>query len=85
MIYPLILFFLQSIIAKAGKLLKEIRSFEALALVLELERRGKEGVDVSAELSDALVAHAKAFASAYPELAPKPKAHFVFHIPSQLR
>ena len=48
-------------------------------------RRGKEGFDVSTDLEDALVAHAKAFANAYPELVPKPKARFVFHIWLQLR
>ena len=85
LLYPLVLYFLQRIIAQTGKLVHEIKSFEALALVLELIRRGKEGFDVSADLEDALVAHAKAFANAYPELVPKPKARFVFHIWLQLR
>ena len=85
LLYPLITFFLQSIVSKTGKLALEIRSFEALALVLELIRRGKEGCDVSTQLADAIIVHARAFASAYPELVPKPKAHYVYHIPMQLR
>ena len=74
-LYPLLTFFLQSIVAKSGLLAKEIKSFETMACILELLRQGKEGSDVSSELQTATIAHAQAFAIAYPDLKTKPKAH----------
>ena len=70
--------------AKSGLLTREIQSFKDLAVVMELLRRGKEGSAVHIELNNAIAAHAKSFVVAYPELEPKPKAHYAFHLPKQL-
>ena len=59
-LYPLLTFFLQSIVAKFGLLTKEIQSFEKLAVVMELLRRGKEGSAMYVELNNAIAAHAQA-------------------------
>ena len=83
LVLPLLTFMLQHTIAKSGKMVKEIASFEALAMVVYLIRRGKEGQDVTAELADAIAAHSKAFQEAYLQ-DPKPKSHYIHHLPAQL-
>lgn len=85
MVFPLLAFFLRKIVARSGRLLKEVDSFELLACVLHLLRKGKEGVDVANELADAIVEHAAKFREAYPQEDPKPKSHYAHHVPMQLR
>ena len=85
LLYPILALFVATVVQKAGKLPKEAASFEALALVMELLRRGKEGYPVSSELADAIANHSRLFALAYPDIDQKPKAHYAHHIAKQLR
>lgn len=85
LVFPLLAFFLRKIVARSGRLLKEVDSFEHFACVLHLYRKGKEGVDIANELADAIVAHGAKFREAYPQEDPKPKSHYAHHIPMQLR
>jgi len=83
--FPIILHFLFTVIAPMGLLAPQIASYEALGRVLTLVRLGKEGEAVHNHLAEAIAAHARLFAVAYPRVDFKPKHHYAHHVPDQLR
>ena len=75
-------------VAPRGLLAQEIRSFDALALLVGLLKHGKfgRGSDTaSVDLSSVAKAHREAFVEAYPEESVPPKGHWAFHLGPQLQ
>jgi len=82
--FPIILHFLYRVVRPAGLLQHQIESYAALGKILELYRRGKRGIDVSAELRDAIQRHSQLHTIAYDDDWFRPKNHFLHHIPVEL-
>ena len=83
--YPLLRFFVQTIIAPTRKLDMEVKSLLSLFRCLDLLVRAKQKVPRPDALLAAIQAHSKDYQAAYKEDTDlKPKHHFAFHVPSQL-
>ena len=82
--FPVLLYFLHSVVAPQGLLKNQTDSFGKLGKVMRIVQRGKEGINLHAELSQAIQDHAVAFAVAYPDDEVKPKNHYIHHVPLQL-
>jgi len=82
--FPILLYFLHSVIAPQGLLQHQTDSFGKLGRVMGVVQRGKEGVRLELELARAIQEHGEAFALAYPDTEVKPKNHYIHHVPLQL-
>jgi len=85
LLMPILMHFLFSIYdSMPEELHHKVESFAKLRSVVGLCKQAKGGEVLSAQLADAVKAHARAFAIAYPEFGVKTKNHWVFHLPLQL-
>jgi hypothetical protein len=68
LVFPIILFFLQTVMVGQGMDL-QIASYAKLGRVMQLVRQGKQSVQCGTDLQLAIQAHGVAFDTAYPDFA----------------
>ena len=88
MLFPIFGYYLATEVAPRGHLAQEIRSYDALELLVGLVKNGKFGRHAdtaSVDLSNVAKAHQDAFVEAYPDARVPPKGHWQFHLGPQLQ
>ena len=82
--YAIVVLFLDSVCAPMGVCKKQIASFVALGLVLDLLSMLKSSAVASDELARAIASHLKACKAAYGDIVVRPKHHMAMHLGNQL-
>jgi hypothetical protein len=82
--YAIVVLFLHSMVVPMGVCKKQIASFVALALVMDLLSMLKSSAVTSDELARAIARHLKACKAAYGDVVVRPKHHMAMHLGKQL-